>query len=92
MLCERIQLSSQGDWPEADGVGCHRGNPLTYFIVGSQHRWELDMVLSNICIIVNCLFLESQWSISKMQRCQSGRIVGPDQFLWLQHSDFCSSC
>lgn len=27
-----------------------------------------------------------------MQRHQSGRTVEPDQFLWLQHPDFCSGC
>lgn len=27
-----------------------------------------------------------------MQRHQSGRTVEPDQFLWLQHPNFCSGC
>lgn len=27
-----------------------------------------------------------------MQRHQSGRTVEPDQFLWLQHRNFCSGC
>lgn len=33
MLCERVQLSSQRSWPEADGVGLRRGNPLTQFYI-----------------------------------------------------------
>lgn len=59
MLCQRVQLSSKGNWPETDGVCFHR---------------------------------ESQWRVGKMQRHQSGRTVGSDQFLWLQHPDFCASC
>lgn len=33
MLCERVPISSQRSWSEADGVGLCGGNPLTQFYI-----------------------------------------------------------
>lgn len=83
MLCERVQLSSQRSWPEADGVLLRWGNPLTQFYISG-------CCATGIYLLVD--FSESQRSVCKMQRRQSGRTVGPDQFLWLQHPNFCPGC
>lgn len=97
MSCKRVQLCSQRGWPEVDGVGFHRGYPLTHFdIFGCLWRLmgllKIYSVPSDVYLIYSGLFSESQWSVCKMQRRQSGRTVGPDQFLWIQHTNVCSSC
>lgn len=101
MLCDRVQLSSQGDWPEVDGVCLHRGNPLTYFCfcgvffklcLQAYVFAKMTAIFSDAFLIYSGTFVESQRSICKMQRHQSGRTVEPDQLLWLLHPNFCSSC
>ncbi len=52
----------------------------------------LPVCLSDVYLIYCGAFSESQWSVREMQRHPSGRAVGPDQFLWLQHPNVCSSC
>lgn len=44
MLCKGVQLSSQRDRPEADGVCFHRGNPLTYFYIFGGLRLKMGLL------------------------------------------------
>lgn len=97
MLCARVQLSSPRGRPEADGVGFHGGNPLTYFhspgcLCRHMGLLKIYAISSDVFLMYNGVFSESQWSVGEVQGRQSGRTVGPDQFLWLQHPNLCPSC
>lgn len=78
MLCKRVQLSSQGDWPEAHGVCSYRGNPLTYFcILGRLCR---HMGLLKCLSIPRVLFQNHNGVSAKSRDTRVGELWGLTSF------------
>lgn len=78
MLCKRVQLSSQGDWPEAHGVCFYRGNPLTYFcILGRLCR---HMGLLKCLSITRVLFQNHNGVSAKSRDTRVGELWGLTSF------------